>query len=127
MGDTDGDHGGFERTGDVMGDIGGDVVGVLSGDIGSTTIGDCGGGDDGGVGVDGCGGGGDDGGVDAGCCCCCLLCSSTSILNAVPRRTADHLSRLLLLRTTLSLLCSSSMSVSSDVVDVGNILVSSLK
>ena len=102
----------------------------MSGGIGSILIGDLFG--DAGGGVDGVDGSGYvcgdvcGGGVDAGCCCC-LLCSSTSIRIAVPKRTADLLSCLLLLLTTLSLLCSSSMSVSSDVVDAGNILVSSLE
>ena len=128
MGDMGGDHGEFERIGDANGDDGGDVFGVLSGEIGSNTIGDCGGGgvdcgggDVRGGGVDGCGGGGDDGG-----CACCAR-SSTSILRAVPKRTADLRALLLLLLTTLSLWRSSSTSVSSDVVDAGNILVSSLK
>ena len=99
----------------------------MSGDIGSILIGDLFG--DVGGGVDGVDGSGDvcGGGVDAGCCCCLLCSSSTSIRIAVPKRTADLLSRLLLLLTTLSLWRSSSTSVSSDVVDAGNILVSSLE
>ena len=111
VGDAGGDHGEFDLMGDAMGDVGGDIIGERSGEIGSNIIGD---GD-----VCGC-----DGGVDVRGC---LLCSSTSILSAVPRRVADLHSLLLLLLTTLSLRCSSSISVSSDVMDAGNILVSSLK
>eukprot|EP00795_Rhopilema_esculentum_P003933 gene3934-biopygen2007 len=113
---------------DVGGDLSGDIGSTQSGDVRSDLCSD----DWGGVDVGDMGGG-----DDSGDCACCD-CSSTSILRAVLRRVAariplsphheeglrSHSSPL----ANLSLWCSSSISVSSDVVVAsGNMFVSSLK